>query len=273
MVVGSVSDAPVSVIIPTFRDGEALKRALNSVARQTLQPAEVIVVDDAGGGQTTIQICAVSPARPIRLIRLPKNVGPGGARNAGIAASRQTFLAFLDADDEWHPEKLHRQISLMLASDAVGLTAHGKGFNADAWPTLPSDSPPIPIGRWPMLLSNPAAISTVVIRRDAIKHLFPPWYAVEDYAFVAANLLSGIGGMKMTETLARADKPAFGAGGLSGRLFSMQAGEMRAHFYFWRTGLITSLEYLPLIPWSLAKYLRRLAIVAGRRLLRLNSAA
>jgi glycosyltransferase involved in cell wall biosynthesis len=268
-----VSDAPVSVIIPTFRDGEVLRRALNSVASQTLQPAEVIVIDDAGGVQVTSQICADSPARSVRLIGLPKNVGPGGARNAGIAASRQTFLAFLDADDEWHPEKLHRQMSLMLASDAIGLTAHGKGFDADAWQSLPSHSPTKPIGRWSMLLSNPAAISTVVIRRDAINHLFPLWYAVEDYAFVAANLLSGIGGLKMAETLGRADRPAFGAGGLSGRLLSMQAGEMRTHFYLWRTGLITSLEYLPLIPWSLAKYVRRLVLVAGRRLLRRNNSA
>ena len=268
-----MSDSQVSVIIPTYRNGEALLRALRSVASQILQPAEVIVIDDAGSLQVTSQICANSRVKNVRLIALPQNVGPGGARNAGIAASRQTFLAFLDADDEWHPEKLHRQMLVMCHSDMIGLTAHGKAFDADAWQTLPSHSSPKPIDRWSTLLSNPAAISTVVVRRDAINHLFPLWYAAEDYVFVAANLLSGIAGVKMAETLARADKPAFGAGGLSGRLLSMQAGEMRAHFYLLRAGLITILEYLPLIPWSLAKYLRRSALVASRQLLRRNSSA
>lgn len=259
--------APVSVVIPTFRDHDVLGRALASVAGQTLKPAQVIVVDDAGGDERTSQICEMSAIQTIELIHLPQNVGPGGARNAGIAASNQAFLAFLDADDEWHPEKLQRQMAVMLRSEAPSFSAHPKGFSGVAWGASNDEHPPKPIGRWPILLSNPAPISTVIVRRDAIRHQFPLEYAGEDYAFVAENLLAGALGVRMSQTLARAHKAAFGAGGLSGRLHAMQIGEMRVHFQMWRKGLINAWEYSLLVPWTLIKYGRRLAIVVWRWLL------
>jgi glycosyltransferase involved in cell wall biosynthesis len=262
-----VNFAPVTVVIPTFRDHDVLGRALASVAAQTLKPAQVIVVDDAGGDERIIEICGISGIQTIELIQLPQNVGPGGARNAGIAAGSQAFVAFLDADDEWHPEKLQRQMAVMLRSGAPSFSAHPKGFSGLAWGDLNDEDPPKPIGRWRGLLSNPAPISTVIIRRDAIRHQFPREYAGEDYAFVAENLLAGAKGVRMNQTLARAHKAAFGAGGLSGRLHAMQIGEMRVHFQMWRKGLINTWEYTPLIPWTLMKYGRRLAMVVSRRLL------
>lgn len=264
--------APVTVVIPTFRDHDVLGRALASVASQTLKPAQVIVVDDAGGDERIVEICGKSGIQT-ELILLPQNVGPGGARNAGIAAGSQVFVAFLDADDEWHPKKLERQMAVMLRSEAPPFSAHSKGFSGLAWEDLNDKHPPKPIGRWPVLLSNAAPISTVIVRRDAIRHQFPLEYAGEDYAFVAENLLAGVDGVRLNQTLARAHKPAFGAGGLSGQLHGMQIGEMRVHFQMWRKGLIKAWEYAPLIPWTLIKYGRRLVIVVGRRLLAILSSS
>jgi glycosyltransferase involved in cell wall biosynthesis len=263
-----VNFVPVSVVIPTFRDHDALKRALASVASQTLAPAQVIVVDDGGGDERIGDICGMSAIQTIELIQLPRNVGPGGARNAGIGVSNQAFVAFLDADDEWHPEKLQRQMAVMLGSEAPSFSAHPKGFSGLSWGDLNDQHPPKPIGRVWVLLSNPAPISTVIIRRDAIRHQFPLQYAGEDYAFVAENLLAGAEGVRLNQTLARAHKPAFGAGGLSGNLHAMQIGEMRVHSQMWRKGLIKAWEYMPLIPWSLMKYGRRLVVVMSRRLRR-----
>lgn len=259
-----MSHLPVSVVIPTFRDGEALRRALNSVANQTQAPGEIFVVDDAGGEPSVRAILMDFQSLPLKLIELDKNVGPGAARNAGIEASQQPFVAFLDADDEWHPRKLEYQMQMMLGLTRPDFSSHCKAFGARAWPEQnPGQSGPF--GRWPVLLSNPASISTVIVRRNAIKFDFPDWYAGEDYAFVAMNLLAGLSGRKLGATLARAYKAPFGAGGLSGRLWAMQLGEMRTHRLLLRAELLAIWEYALLLPWTILKYLRRIMIVALRK--------
>jgi glycosyltransferase involved in cell wall biosynthesis len=256
--------ASVSVIIPTYRDGDALRRALDSIASQTLQPRQIIVVDDATGDDRPDKVCAASRIENIELIKLPQNKGPGGARNVGIAASTEVFLAFLDADDEWHPEKLQRQMDVMLGPTAPLLSSHRKGFESAPWPNIDRRAQPRSITRLAILVSNVAPISTVVIRRDAVRYDFPLTYACEDYWFVAAHVLSGVPAVRIDQTLARADKPPFGAEGLSGRLHAMQLGEMRAHLCFWKEGLIRAWEYALLVVWTLSKYLRRIALVKLR---------
>jgi glycosyltransferase involved in cell wall biosynthesis len=265
-VVKNTEVAPVSVVIPTYSDGDALRRALVSVENQTLQPAQVIVVDDGSPEDNADKVCRASSLKIVQLITLNQNVGPGEARNAGIAASSEPFIAFLDADDEWHPEKLERQMSVMLESGAPLMTCHEKGFDGIAWSKLNGAAKRSPIRRQSILLSNCASISTVIIRKDAIRYFFPPAYAGEDYVFVAANVLSGTPSVLLHQTLARAHKEAFGAGGLSGRLHAMQLGEMRARDFLLRERLITKGEYAAVLVWSLLKYCRRLVIVAFRRL-------
>lgn len=243
------------------------------MANQTLQPREVIVVDDATGGDSPDMICATARIENIKLIKLPRNAGPGAARNAGMAESTEAFLAFLDADDEWHSEKLRYQMDLMLGPNAPALSSHRKSFNGAAWPRLDARPQATSITRLTILISNVAPISTVVVRRDALRHEFALTYACEDYWFVAANVLSGLQAVRMNHTLARADKPAFGGEGLSGRLHAMQLGEMQAHFALWRSGLIGAWEYVPLVIWTLLKYLRRIAVVRLRAATRLTSNA
>jgi glycosyltransferase involved in cell wall biosynthesis len=264
--VSTAGAAPVSVIIPTYRDGEALRRALSSVENQTLRPAQIIVVDDGSSDRNAETVCRASGLENIQLITLEKNLGPGGARNAGIAASREPFVAFLDADDEWHPEKLERQMSVMLEPGAPLLSGHEKSFDGIAWQDPVGPAKISPIRRRSILLSNCAPISTVIIRKDAIRYKFPQAYAGEDYVFVAANVLSGVPSAFLHQALARAHKQAFGAGGLSGRLHAMQLGEMRARDFLLREGLMSAVEYALVLVWSLLKYFRRLAIVSLRRI-------
>ncbi|MCH9806508.1 MAG: glycosyltransferase [Alphaproteobacteria bacterium] len=108
----------VSVVIPAFGRPDTLQYAVTSAARQSgISPAdlEIIVVDDAS--PTPIEIPA--GFENARLIRLEKNAGAGGARNAGIKASRGEYVAFLDSDDAWMPGKLASQLALIegLAAD------------------------------------------------------------------------------------------------------------------------------------------------------------
>src|SRR5271168_669692 len=97
--------APISVILPVFNGSRDLERALNSIAAQTLAPAEVIVVDD-GSTDDSGEI-----ARAAGCIVLRKdNGGAASAVNAGIAIAKEPWLAFLCHDDAWHPRKLELQV-------------------------------------------------------------------------------------------------------------------------------------------------------------------
>ncbi|MCG3176716.1 MAG: putative glycosyltransferase EpsE [Candidatus Omnitrophica bacterium] len=99
----------ISVII-AVRDGERyLDEAIRSVYGQTHTDLELIVVDD-GSTDSTATIAASYPAA--RLLRLPAS-GVSSARNAGLAAARGTVIAFLDADDVWHPHKLSVQLAVL----------------------------------------------------------------------------------------------------------------------------------------------------------------
>ena len=94
---------PVSVVIPAYNRADMLARALESVAAQRPSaPAEVIVVDDASSDNTA----RVAEASGIRVIRHECNRGEGAARNTGIEAASQPWIALLDSDDEWLPHHL-----------------------------------------------------------------------------------------------------------------------------------------------------------------------
>lgn len=97
----------ISVVIPTYNRYDSLKRALDSVYKQTYQPAEVIVIDD-GSDDATAQIIELFPN--IKYF-YQENSGVSSARNLGIKKATSTWIAFLDSDDEWHKDKLQEQIA------------------------------------------------------------------------------------------------------------------------------------------------------------------
>lgn len=106
----------ISVIIPTRNRKERLQRALESAQAQRWRNIEIIVIDDAStdGTSPMMQKLSALDGR-IRVIRNEVPQGGGGARNTGIAAARGTFVAFLDDDDEWFPDKLSLQHAMLAA--------------------------------------------------------------------------------------------------------------------------------------------------------------
>lgn len=97
----------VSVIIPTFNRADRVHRAVSSVLNQTFTDYEIIVVDDGSEDETVSSLAGFKDS--IHLIRHRRNKGVSAARNRGIAAARSPFIAFLDSDDYWMPEKLEAQ--------------------------------------------------------------------------------------------------------------------------------------------------------------------
>jgi len=106
----------VSVIVPVYNGERFLDSALKSIFNQDYRPIEVIVVDD---GSTDNSADIARSYKEIHYIYQP-NQGPSVARNTGIAVAQGEFIAFLDADDIWMPNKLSRQISYLYNHPDVG---------------------------------------------------------------------------------------------------------------------------------------------------------
>jgi len=103
----------VSVIIPTYRRPDLVSRAIRSVLDQTYEPLECIVVDDCPTEQRTAQIVESVADDRVTYLQHADNSGLSDARNTGIAEATGTYIAFLDDDDEWVPEKLEKQVRLL----------------------------------------------------------------------------------------------------------------------------------------------------------------
>lgn len=99
----------VSAIIPTYKRPTLVRRAIRSVLNQTVRDLEVIVVDDASPDDTARVVAAIADER-IRYIRHQRNRGLPASRNTGIRVARGRYIAFLDDDDEWLPNKTEKQL-------------------------------------------------------------------------------------------------------------------------------------------------------------------
>ena len=97
----------ISVIIPTYNRCDLLKRAINSVIKQTITPKEIIIVDNGSTDQTYQMVSSLFPE--INYF-IEKKRGVSAARNKGILESKSKWIAFLDSDDAWKPTKLEKQM-------------------------------------------------------------------------------------------------------------------------------------------------------------------
>ncbi len=115
----------VSVVIPTRDRADLVGKAVGSALGQTLRDIEVIVVDDGSRDNTREAVKSFGDPRVV-YVRHRASRGGSAARNTGITSARGNYIAFLDSDDEWLPEKLERQVSKIAAASAdVGIVYTG----------------------------------------------------------------------------------------------------------------------------------------------------
>ena len=111
----------VSVVIPTYRRTDTLERALNSVLSQTYRNLETIVVDDNAQfpevREAVRRLVVQTGNQTVRLVENEQNLGGALTRNAGIAAARGEYIAFLDDDDEYLPQRVARQVECFQHSE------------------------------------------------------------------------------------------------------------------------------------------------------------
>ncbi|MGD0781137.1 MAG: glycosyltransferase family 2 protein [Dehalococcoidales bacterium] len=109
----------VSAIIPTYNSAHLLTRALESTIGQTYQNVEIIVVDD--GSTDNTEDIVRNYGKRVKYRRLPHAGLPAVPRNAGLQLAQGEYIAFLDADDAWQPEKLEKQVEVICSDKNIGL--------------------------------------------------------------------------------------------------------------------------------------------------------
>lgn len=117
----------VSVIIPSKNRLDFVQKAIESVMVQTYRSFEIIVVDD-GSTIPLARLLSEKYGDGVICLRQEQSRGAPAARNAGAKQAKGKFIAFLDDDDFWFPEKLEKQVNIFIANDAVGLVFCGESL-------------------------------------------------------------------------------------------------------------------------------------------------
>jgi glycosyltransferase involved in cell wall biosynthesis len=182
--------ATVSVIIPTYNRADLLPQAIDSVLAQTLPAWEIIVADD-GSTDNTAQVVAQYGQR-VRYVPLPHRAQIGATRNGGLQIATGEFIAFLDSDDLFLPDKLVIQVPILAAQSDIALVySDGYYFTDDIRRSTGHvmDGLPSPSGNVlpQLLIGNFLAPPTVLVRRRHLDQvgLFredPDLFGVEDYS-------------------------------------------------------------------------------------------
>ena len=189
--VTSLQPGLVSVVMPAHMAELFLAESIRSVLLQTLPNWELIVIDDASTDRTfAIASEFTKSDSRIRVIRLDKNAGVADARNVGIAAARGQYLAFLDSDDLWLPQKLEVQIDYMERT--------GAGFCFSSYRRLSLDGSvghrlrvPALVSYKQLLKGNVIGCLTVVIDRRQIPVVKMEKVGHEDYVAWLSVLRDG----------------------------------------------------------------------------------
>ena len=186
----------VSAVVTAFQCEAFLGEALDSILSQSVTPEEIVVVDD-GSTDGTASV-ARSFSGPVRLVSRP-NGGPGAARNTGVVAARGDWIAFLDGDDAWTPDKTRLQLDAAAADPSLDLVfgyaqncvarrgtslAEARGGAAD---------PPVPGLVAGSMLARRETLRSVGPFPEGLKlGEFIDWYARAQEARVASRLLHDV---------------------------------------------------------------------------------
>ena len=239
---------------------------------QTLRPAEVILVDDGSGDETLAGLEALAAAHSsecIRIVALHDNHGAASARNAGWEVATQQFVAFLDADDTWHPRKIELQHGYMAEHPEVTLSGHGYEFISAAGTPQEKfcDLDVQPVSKLALLLSNRLVTPSVMLRRDVPYRFHAGRRHVDDHLLWLQLLCAGSRLVRFSAPLAYVYKAMYGESGLSAEMWKMEKAELENYWILHRDGCIGTPAVIALWVYSLAKFVRRALVVSARRLM------
>ena len=288
MEAGEVNETPVradvSVIIPVYNSGKEAYRAVQSVAKQTLLPREVILIDDASPKkEETKQWLTEIEKRfgdilDIVVLYQEKNGGAGEARNAGWDIAKGEYIAFLDSDDIWHPKKLEVQYAFMEAHPDIDFCCHHGRIIQEAGIEQFSREE-IVYSEGKVVIINPVRYlfkhyssggtgSVIIIRRRRRRRReelrFLPGKRYSEDTLLWWRYCFRYGGALLNVHLSACFKELYGESGLSGDLWKIEKGELENYGILRKEGLISWPLCIAGRAFSFLKFIRRVLICTLR---------
>jgi len=198
-------DQLVSIITPSFNSGKFISETIQSVLNQTYSNWEMIITDDCSG-DNTVEIIEqiVEKDSRIRLYRFEKNKGSGPARNNSIKKAKGKYLAFLDSDDIWVPNKLEKQLKF-LEENNISFSHSSYGFldesgNEIRKPFIVSKKP---VGYKELLKRTEISCLTAIYNQEEIGKMYmPDLRKKQDYALWLSILKTGVKSFPQADILA-----------------------------------------------------------------------
>ncbi|MGL1902923.1 MAG: glycosyltransferase [Fibrobacterales bacterium] len=262
---------PVSVVMPSFNSIETIVRALTSVMQQTVQPVEIIIVDDCSTDNSVEKIERYikesTYSISIRIIKQPVNGGPSTARNRGVSEAQGSYIAFLDSDDAWYLNKLELQYQYMVANPDLLMSGHKYStVDTDNWvPQIQHASQKlVTISKRVLLKRNWFATSTVMVKKSNDVCFDESKKYSEDYLLWLQLTIKKGESHYFDIPLAYYFKAAYGVSGLSSNMHAMWQGEMDNFKKLYESGHISFVEKLGAQCLSCIKYWRRLVLTTRK---------
>jgi glycosyltransferase involved in cell wall biosynthesis len=255
----------ISLIIPMYNSEKTITRCLDSVFKQSFKSEmEIIVVNDGSSDSSSDIVSEYSNLNNrfnIILIN-QENGGVSKARNTGMKLANGDYIALLDSDDEWFPEKLEKQLEVFESDNAISFIG-GLIFK----PSLINQKIiEIPLSR--LIFKNFFQPSTVIFKKDIIDKVGffdeSQKYAEEGNYFM--RIAKEFKCVLLNEQLVNYSqgKIGFGVSGLSANLKEMEKGELRNLKFAYQQNYISFFTYLIAFTYSILKYIRRILIVKFR---------
>lgn len=260
----------ISVVIPMYNAEKTIVKVLNSVTQQSFLPIEIIIVND-GSTDNSLHIVQDyikdNKVVPIQLID-KKNGGVSSARNIGMQRSKGEWIALLDSDDEWLPNKLQRQKTIIETNpkiDFLGTTRNQEIIKRILWKKLGTLTKITPKN---LMVRFVFVVPTVIFKRKILETVGffdeSQKYAEDGNYFIRIASCNECYLLNESLVITGGGKAHFGESGLSGNIVEMEKGELQNLKFSYKNKIINSFEYVLLIIFSVLKFIRRWIIVKLR---------
>lgn len=256
----------ISVIIPAYNSQETIREALESIVKQGDYKFEIIVVDDGSSDATKLKVDEFLKEFPKTNVRyfFQKNKGVSAARNFGLQKATGAYIAFLDSDDAWLPNKIQEQLAVFKTApdiDMLGTNRDGiqhTSFFGNKIDTLHKLSSRL------LLYKNYLMTSSILMKQEVAKQtgFFNETMSYSEDLEYFLRINNSFTCYLLNKSLVRSitGKQGFGESGLSANLWKMEKGELHNITMAYKMKVVNFPEYIFIYLYSFLKYLRRIVI-------------
>jgi len=261
----------VSVVIPMYNAESSIHDCIDSVLAQTYTNYEIIVVDDGStdNSPSVVQkIIEANSSKNIQMIR-KENGGVASARNVGLRAAKGEYIALLDSDDEWLPEKISFQLNIFTQHPEIDFLGCGRN-NETIFYLFKKVVGVTRVSVCNLVFKMNPSVCTALIKKKAL----------DDVGFYDETMRCAEDGDYWIRMAAQKNfcvtndnlvitgkgKPYFGHSGLSANLLLMEKGEIRNIVKAFRRGYIGFVIFCAALLFSIFKFMQRIVIVKIRKI-------